>query len=116
MDVVRSFQTADLILTNANVISCDPFGSKANRVVIKEDRIVGVGSKDNLAKSPGGSGRIIDCKGRTVLPGFIDCHFHFPAFAERLVSLDLGPSNNIQSISDIQQMIQKLSKHLPSGK
>lgn len=114
--MVKTIQHADLILTNANVITFDPFEPKANCVVIKEDRIVGVGSKDNLAKPPGGSGTIIDCQGRTVLPGFIDCHFHFPAFAERLVSLDLGPNNDIQSISDIQQIIQKFSKHLPSGK
>ena len=31
---------------------------------------------------------VIDCKGKTVIPGFIDAHCHLAAFAEGLVSID----------------------------
>jgi predicted amidohydrolase YtcJ len=34
--------------------------------------------------------KVIDCKGKTILPGFIDAHFHLFGFAESLVTLITG--------------------------
>ena len=44
-------------------------------IVIEGDRIVSIGSAPN-AKAPAGA-KVIDAKGRWILPGYIDAHVHF---------------------------------------
>jgi predicted amidohydrolase YtcJ len=58
---------------------------------------------------------IIDCLGRTVLPGLIDSHLHLRAFAESCVSLDLSPGAGIKSIADIQSVIKSQCTREPAG-
>jgi hypothetical protein len=59
--------------------------------------------------------QVIDCKGKTLLPGFIDAHCHIRAFAEKLVSLDLSPGAGIDSIPNIQDKIREIAGSLPTG-
>jgi len=58
---------------------------------------------------------IIDCEGRTLLPGFIDAHCHVLGYAESLVSLNLSPREGIRSIPDIQDRIRDFCRDLPAG-
>jgi predicted amidohydrolase YtcJ len=106
---------ASVILFNANVITLDPSQPKAELVAIDGGRIAYVSGNEALAhlKKPGT--QIIDCKGRTLLPGFIDGHCHLRAYAESLVSLNLSPRENIRSISEIQRAIDDACRHQPEG-
>jgi 5-methylthioadenosine/S-adenosylhomocysteine deaminase len=67
--------SCDLLLTNGAVVTLDD----ARRVIdpgavaITGDRIVAVGTPEELAWT---ARRTIDCTGRAVLPGLIDCHTH----------------------------------------
>jgi len=106
---------ADLILFDANVITMDPARPNAQRVAIKNGRILAVAEDDNFKELRHKNTKLINCNGRTVLPGFIDPHLHFHGLAESLVTLNLEPCNNVRSISDIQDRIKQLSKELPSG-
>ncbi len=106
---------SDLILFNANVITMDPAFPKAQLVAVKNGKIQNVARNDNFKKLKNPNTKVIDCRGKTVLPGFIDTHIHFHGFAERLVTLNLSPRNHIQSISDIRDRIGQLSKDLPPG-
>ncbi|WP_169432927.1 amidohydrolase [Desulfotignum balticum] len=62
--------------------------------------------KDRLVEFQSRKTIFIDCKGRTLLPGFIDPHFHFHAFAASLVSIDLSSKEGVRSIKDIQSKIK----------
>ena len=67
------------ILTNARLATMSPdrpgLGVIENgRVVIDGGRIVAVGAANEIA-SPAGA-EVIDCEGRWVTPGLIDCHTH----------------------------------------
>lgn len=116
MDVEKDLPIADLILTNANIITLDPLRPKANWMRIRNGKVLSLGDKGNVGKLTIGKSRIIDCRGKTVLPGFIDAHIHLPSFAESLVIMNLGPSNDIRSISDIQSRIRTFCRDLPSGR
>jgi predicted amidohydrolase YtcJ len=105
----------DLILTNANIITLDPLRPRAQLVTIYKGKVLSVGHKHELEKFKGGKSSIIDCYGKTIIPGFIDAHFHLSSFAESLVTMDLKPRNNLCSIADIQTKIRELSKKQPSG-
>ncbi len=106
---------SDLILANANVITLDPFRPRAQFVAIHGNKIQSVEDGVDLKRVRYEKAEVIDCQGRTVLPGFIDTHFHLHGFAESLVILNLEPRNKIASISDIQARIQELSKKLSPG-
>jgi predicted amidohydrolase YtcJ len=105
----------DLILSNAHVITMDPAHPSAELIAVERGRISFVGDNGNLGalKRPGT--RIIDCDGKTLIPGFVDGHCHVQAFAESLVSLDLSPRAKVSSIQDIQDRIRDCSSKLPAG-
>jgi predicted amidohydrolase YtcJ len=104
-----------LILTNANIITLDPLCPRGETVAARDGKILAVGSKKDLKKFKAEQFKVIDCRGKTVLPGFADAHCHFLGFAESLVGLNLEPRNNVRSIPHIQARISRLSKDLPSG-
>jgi predicted amidohydrolase YtcJ len=49
---------------------------------------------------------VIDCMGKTVVPGFIDAHCHLAAFAESLVCIDLSPQEGTRSLADMRGKIR----------
>jgi predicted amidohydrolase YtcJ len=106
---------ADLILFNANVITMDPLCPRAEGVLIKNGKILSATTNDALRKWDRIKATTIDCKGKTVLPGFIDAHCHLHALAESHLSLNLDPHHNVRSISDLQTKIRDYSQKLPSG-
>jgi predicted amidohydrolase YtcJ len=106
---------ADLILFNANVLTMDPLYPKAEGVLIKNGKILSATASDALKKWDRMKATTIDCKGKTVLPGFIDPHCHLHALAESYVTLNLDPHQNVRSISDVQSKIEELSQKLPPG-
>ena len=108
-------RTLDLVLTNANLITLDPFCPRAEAVAIGRSKILSIGTNSEAGNLAGARTQVIDCSGKTVVPGFIDSHIHLSSFAESLVTINLEPRNSVHSISDIQTKIGQLSKRLPSG-
>jgi hypothetical protein len=105
----------DLILSNANVITFDPARPRTDAVVIHGSSVVGVGFQGCLSGLRKQETRVIDCKGKTILPGFIDAHFHLLGFAESLVTLTMEPLSGVHSISHIQARIRDVGKNQPPG-
>jgi len=106
---------ADLILFNANVITMDSSWTTAQLIAVQGNRIIAVGKNDDLREFQKRNTKTIDCKGKTVLPGFIDAHCHLHALAESRVTLNLEPHHNVRSISNIQTKIKDYFQKLPSG-
>jgi predicted amidohydrolase YtcJ len=80
---------ADTIITNAKVYTVDKDHPRAEAVAILGDRIVGVGSAAAIDAWRGPDTKIIDARGRLVLPGFNDAHVHFVDGGMQLDSVDL---------------------------
>ena len=62
----------------------------------------------------GAKSKIIDCQGKTVVPGFNDAHCHIFSFIRKLRSLDLSPSS-VSSIADIKAAIRRRAQSMPPG-
>ncbi len=105
---------ADLILKNANVVTVDPGQPAAELVAVKGDRILLVGGKESLDSVRGTKTRVIDCQGKTVVPGFNDAHCHIFSFLRKLLSIDLSPSS-VSSISNIKAAIHQKAQNVPRG-
>jgi hypothetical protein len=71
-----SGQQADLVLTNGKIITVDERFTIAQAVAIRGDRVMAVGTNDEMNKLAGAGARRIDLRGRSVIPGLIDNHLH----------------------------------------
>jgi predicted amidohydrolase YtcJ len=69
-------RSADLILKNGNIITVDASFTIAHAIAIAGDRIVAVGSEAAVVAHAAPETRIVDLKGKTVVPGLIDGHAH----------------------------------------
>ena len=67
---------ADILITNAHVFCAHPEQPSAEAIAVKGNRIVFVGLTREAAGWRGPSTREINGGGCTVMPGFIDSHFH----------------------------------------
>jgi len=67
---------AELALTNSAVYTVDGARSWAQAVAIKDGRIIYVGTDRGAQAHIGPETRVVDLKGRMVLPGFQDAHIH----------------------------------------
>src|SRR5258705_8505971 len=76
VDIARDRASADLILTNGKIITVDERFTIAQAVAIKGDRVVAVGTNQQVAQLAGPAARRIDLRGRAVVPGLIDNHMH----------------------------------------
>jgi len=107
--------TADLVLKNANVITIDPAQPTAELVAIKGDKILLVAGKEGLESVKGAKTKIIDCQGKTVVPGFNDAHCHIFSFVRKLLGIDLSPLS-VGSINDIKAAIRRQAQNTPPGR
>jgi predicted amidohydrolase YtcJ len=97
---------ADVILKNGRIILVDPASTIAQAIAVAGDRIIAVGSNDAMATHISPATRVIDLKGKTVVPGLTDGHAHMDREALRNIFPTLG---RVRSIHDIQDRIAELA-------
>jgi predicted amidohydrolase YtcJ len=68
--------TEDLILFNADIRTMDPSRPTTEALVIRGERLLALGTAEEMAAIAGPGARRIDAGGRLCLPGFQDAHIH----------------------------------------
>lgn len=84
-----SERTADLFVVSDHIWTGDPNRPQATAMAVRGDRIVAVGSEDELASWVGRETQRIDARDGMVVPGFIDAHVHFLTGGAGLASVQL---------------------------
>jgi predicted amidohydrolase YtcJ len=69
-------QKADLVVTNAKIVTLDGASTIAQALAVRDGRIVAVGGNDAMDGLVGPTTRRVDAGGRTIIPGLIDSHIH----------------------------------------
>jgi len=107
---------ADLVLTNGKIITVDPKGTIAEAVAIKFGKILAVGSEKDIKPLINKKTKVLDLKGKTILPGFIDSHCH-PLYEglAKVMAIDCSYESGVRSIRDIQNRIREKAKTTPKG-
>lgn len=101
---------ADLIISGANVLTMDPAMPSATAVALRGQHIVAVGSDDDVLNLSGAGTELVDGRGLTVTPGFIDAHSH-PLLANEAIAANV----NLRRISDVQAALAAQARQTPVG-
>ena len=109
----KSTFAPDLIIVNAVVHTMDPARPIVEAVAIYGNRIVAVGSSNDITKLAASNTRVIDAKKRLVVPGFNDAHVHFLGGGFQLSSVDLRDAN---TPAEFAERINRFARNLPSGR
>jgi len=104
---------AALAILNAKVTTLNPKQPTAEAIAIQNGKIIVVGSNKETRKHIGSKTKVIDAKGKTVVPGFVDCHVHMIGFGWSLQNLDL---RNAKSIKELQQKLREYAEKNPKKK
>ena len=103
---------ADLILTNANVITLDPAKPSAQAVAVRADRIARVGSAADMDALRGPDTQVLDLGGATVIPGLTDAHAHLASLGE---SLETVPLVDTTSWDEVVKLAAERAAKTPKG-
>jgi hypothetical protein len=85
----------------------------AQAVAITKNRIVKVGSNQEISPLIGKGTKVVNLEGKTTIPGLIDTHIHVADFGRCLMWLDL---TSAQSIAELQNLVKEKATQTPSGK
>ena len=86
-------QDVDLVLANGNIYTVHDKQPKAEAIAVKGNRIVFVGSNEDAKKFH--AAKVIDLRGRTLVPGLTDSHCHIFGIGEREMRLNLEGTNTL---------------------
>ena len=81
-------------LINGNIITLDQSNPIANSVTIENDKILNIDNINSKYQN-------IDLCGATVIPGFVDSHFHLTNLGKRLDMLNLKKCNSSHEIANL---------------
>jgi predicted amidohydrolase YtcJ len=93
----------DIVLVNGHIYTGNKAAPWAEALAITGAHIEAVGSSAAVSKHASGAARVIDLKGRTVIPGIVDSHMHllFGAYALHGLNLSTPESSITPSKPDL---------------
>ncbi len=95
-----------LTLVNGTIYTMNAAQPKAEAIILDPNTgtIAGVGTSEEMRRQAGPLAQLVDLRGRTVLPGFIDAHIHLIHVAEQLRSVNqLGTHSEQEAADKVRQ-------------
>ncbi len=89
-----ALELADLVLTGGKVVTLDASVASGDTLAIRGDRILAVGTIEELQNRIGGATRVIRVDNQMVIPGFIEGHGHFLGLGQSKMILDLSSARS----------------------
>ncbi|MEJ0034900.1 MAG: amidohydrolase [Gammaproteobacteria bacterium] len=89
-----------LVLLNANVYTAWDRQPRAEALIAKEGRITYVGTSAAARRLAPKGAKVIDLRGRTVLPGLTDAHAHLAGIGSRELSFNLEGTTGIDDLQN----------------
>ncbi|HUN62267.1 MAG TPA: amidohydrolase family protein [Candidatus Sulfotelmatobacter sp.] len=94
---------ADILIVHARAYTVDSKQPWAQSIALRQGKIIAVGSDQELAAFRTATTRIIDARGKLVLPAFTDSHIHF---IEGGFSLQHANLEGAKDVAEIQQRLR----------
>ncbi|MEM9331079.1 MAG: amidohydrolase [Pseudomonadota bacterium] len=90
---------ADILIINAQVKTMDSAHPDAEAIAIKANKILEVGTSEQITRHRNEQTKTIDARGATVLPGFVEAHAHIFPGSKSLEELDLQKTQGADALS-----------------
>jgi predicted amidohydrolase YtcJ len=88
-----------MLLANGKIYTMDGTLPRAQAVALRGEQILAVGTDEEVRRlAQGTDWQEVDLRGRTVLPGFTDCHLHLLACALKASTLSLDEHLSLEDV------------------
>jgi len=100
-----------LAVVNARLITMNADNPVAEAMLVINGTIGLIGTTDKITAALTPGTQVLDLDGKTVLPGFVDAHSHFPSSGLRTISIDLSPTP-IGDVDTVETLLATVSEAL----
>lgn len=107
-----SAETADIVVHNAKIITLAADRKEAAAMAIKGDRIIAVGSDEEMREFTTAATKLIDADGKRIIPGLCDSHSH--ATGASVYEFD-HPVPEMDTMADVLKHIADRAEQLEDG-
>jgi predicted amidohydrolase YtcJ len=97
----------DLILYNGKIVTVDSSFPVAQAVAIRGERFSAVGSDHAVRRTAGPATKLVDLRGRTVIPGLMDGHLH---------NAGGGPGVDLSSVRTLAELLAAVEARVKASK
>ena len=106
-------QIADLIVTNAKVAVMDNNRTITEAIAVKDGKVLATGSKEQISKFKNENTKVLDAKGKTLIPGLNDSHLHLTR-GGRFFNAELR-WDGVKSLKTALKMLKEQAQRTPEG-
>ncbi len=103
-------EPSDLVLKNGNIYTVTESQPRAEAIAAKYGKIVFVGPSADVKKYEGKGTRTVDLKGKTVVPGLTDAHYHLSGVGQREMTL------NLEGITSLKDFLAKVKTRVEKAR
>lgn len=103
---------ADTIFINGNIYTADSTNTKVEAVAVKNGKILDLGSSKNISAYKNEVTQVVDLKGKTMTPGFIEGHGHLMGLGYNMLDLDLL---DVKSYDELVARVEEAVKKAKPG-
>jgi len=105
----------DLIVKNGLIRTMDSRNTVVQALAVLNGRVAATGSDAEMDALAGPNTEVLDLRGRTVVPGFIDAHCHLLSLrGKQLLQVDCSPGK-VKTIDDIIEALRREAERTPKG-
>ena len=90
-------QRVDLVVHHAQIYTVNEAFATGAAMAVQDGKIVAVGTNDEILKNYQADS-VVDAKGATIYPGFVDAHAHFLGYGQSLYAVDLMFANSWEEV------------------
>jgi predicted amidohydrolase YtcJ len=108
-------QSADRIWTGGTILTMEDEAMRAEAIAEDDGTIIAVGTRAEVMKLKGSKTEVIDLKGRTMVPGFIDPHGHMVVGGLQALAANLlAPPDG--KVTDIPSLLQTMREWVAANR
>ncbi|MEL3971910.1 amidohydrolase [Rossellomorea oryzaecorticis] len=105
--------SATMLLINGEVVTVDSEFSVSEAVAIKDNKIIAVGTNEEILALKSEESAIINLDGRSILPGFNDAHAHLELYGTNKLGVN---GKEAGSIKELLAKLKEKAKSTPPGR
>ncbi len=105
---------ADTLFVGGHIYTADPGRPWAEALLVSGTRIAGVGSDRDLRSRRRPGTRVVDLKGKTVVPGLIDAHLHFLFGSLEIAGFNLSAPEHSLTPDRPEELVAAISAYAKS--